>query len=211
MTSGALKRQYSKLGSLNATGLSWKDYKEANKHLLTNQTTTSTISLGSCVKYNSMNTEPTTAPFDWLGWERLCLEMNQPKDSTMNTVNNNQNERNELLWAIDRLEMNTISALHNKYVEPPQSPKTAKEIVEAIKAGNITLPKITDEDDENTYRWEPWKGIIWSKDWKADKVTYKKKREEFANEARALKLDVKIIEPVEALKKFRDLESRWTQ
>lgn len=138
---------------------------------------------------------------------RECYAVDQPMESSMNTtIDVHAAPRKDLLYALERFEYNISTALHKKYVQEPGVPKTASALIEAIKSGNITLPK---KEDEKKHRYHTYKGIIWAKDWKPDEDTYLKKCDELKASAKALRLDIKILEPTETLKKYRDLESKY--
>lgn len=195
MTSGALKTRYNRLGFNERAKISWAQYKEQNKHLL--DTTASSVNI----------IYPNTWAISGCNCSTCVYQAaEEDMESSMNTIDVNAAPRNDLLKALERFEYNTSNALHKKYIVEPDAPKTASAIIEAIKSGNITVPK---KEDEKKHKCDPYKGIIWAKDWKADEETFEKKTGELKTTVKALRLDIKILEPTETLKKFRDLEGKY--
>ena len=157
-----------------------------------------TISLGSCV---TLNPEPIPTP-------------SEDMETTMNTVAVNSNDTNARR-AIHNAIYGVVSKVTDEarktfgFVES-RRPKTAQELVEWIKAGDIVMPDVDDPDyDPVDYRYESFLGITFPPKIKKDWEGYDKHMENFRKDEKALELEVQVLEPAEALKSFKKFESKW--
>lgn len=133
-------------------------------------------------------------------------------ESTMNIgiENNNVAARRSIHIALANFTDETYSKLEKKYMLiRPDVPATAKEIVEAIKSGNITLPEENDDCD-GCHRWDTWRGIIFAKDVKADRKGFEAAWAEFKKEKDALRLDIDVLDPTVTLDSYKSFVKKHT-
>jgi hypothetical protein len=132
-------------------------------------------------------------------------------ESSMNMPAHDVNARYQIDQAIFELSCKINKEAEQKYgITKPPVPKTASEIIEAIKSGNITIPD-TKNQKEDLYQWDSFRGIAFAKDFKRDQEGYAKYMKGFNEEKKSLKLDVVVLPVEEGLKKFRIFEEKWTQ
>lgn len=166
------------------------------------------IALDDCAKQSSMPAMPSCKASPRKGNDNMYVEQNMTvKEKTTEDV-----RREHFLVELDKIYLRRHAELCEKFgLSVAKSPKTPKELVEWIKAGEYTFTKDYDpEDDESWDRWEsPLHGFRWTKvkeDRKgfneAEKVLAAEKRK-FVNEIWA-ELDpanfIKILEKFEKAK-----------
>lgn len=136
----------------------------------------------------------------------------QDMETTMNTVpNNDANARKAIFGAIYVVENNVTREAYKTFgYEDIRRPKTAQELVDWIKAGDIILPNVDDPDyDPAEYRYDAFLGLTFPPKIKKDRDGYEKHMENFYKDKKSLELEVQVLEPEKALANFKTFERKW--
>lgn len=137
--------------------------------------------------------------------------ISEDMETTMNTVDTNLGARLAIMRAISFVGYKHDELAVKKFgFEENRRPKTAQELVDWIKAGDIILPDTEDENyDPRDLSYDKFLGIKFPPKVKKDWEGLEKARTEFAKERSALELEVQVLEPTEALKNFKKFESKF--
>jgi hypothetical protein len=136
-------------------------------------------------------------------------------ETTMNTntVNTNDvNARRAINGAIFETAVKVEREAYKTFgYADARRPKSAEELVEWIKAGDIILPSERDGEDYDPadYRFESFLGLTFPPKIKKDREGLDKHMENFNKDKKALELEVQVLDPEKALANFKTFERKW--
>jgi hypothetical protein len=135
------------------------------------------------------------------------------EESTMNTTNTFDDTAAAKSHMKDRIESHyreVECALERKYLSDDLPPKTAAEIVERIKAGNIVLPDTTKPGyDAWNYTWQPYLGIRWRHpDKKVDREAFDKALKTLHSDRMDTITKVTVLAKEEGLKALESFKAK---